>query len=352
MRRAARRAGVDRQGAPRRWRRWWARRPARSMFTSGGTEANNLALSGAGRRRVLVSAVEHDSVLSRRAACGDRSRSTATASSISAALERLLAAYGRAEPWSSRDAGQQRDGRAAADRRGRAPRARGRRAGALRCGAGRGQGPGRPARRWASTISACPPTSSAARPGVGALVVRAGAPFGAGPLKGGGQESKRRAGTENVAGIVGLRRGRRGGARRGSDAAALARPASKLRLSRSRRARVFSARRAGALPNTSCISMPGVTAETQVMALDLAGVCVSAGAACSSGKVQRSAGPAGHGRGSCRGRHRASESAPAGDTEPGEIYRSLDRGLGATYISEYDSRILLRACSSVGVSRG
>ena len=42
------------------------------------------------------------------------------------------------------------------------------------------------------------------------------------------------------------------------------------------------------LPNTTCISMPGVKAETQVMALDLAGVCVSAGAACSSGKVTRS----------------------------------------------------------------
>jgi len=39
------------------------------------------------------------------------------------------------------------------------------------------------------------------------------------------------------------------------------------------------------LGNTSCISMPGVKAETQVMALDLAGICVSAGAACSSGKV-------------------------------------------------------------------
>ena len=43
------------------------------------------------------------------------------------------------------------------------------------------------------------------------------------------------------------------------------------------------------LGNTSCISMPGVKAETQVMALDLAGICVSAGAAGSSGKVHRSA---------------------------------------------------------------
>jgi cysteine desulfurase len=53
-------------------------------------------------------------------------------------------------------------------------------------------------------------------------------------------------------------------------------------------ARVFGAG-APRLGNTSCISMPGVKAETQVMALDLAGLCVSAGAACSSGKVHRSA---------------------------------------------------------------
>jgi cysteine desulfurase len=53
-------------------------------------------------------------------------------------------------------------------------------------------------------------------------------------------------------------------------------------------ARVFGAA-AARLGNTTCISMPGVKAETQVMALDLAGVCISAGAACSSGKVQRSA---------------------------------------------------------------
>jgi cysteine desulfurase len=42
------------------------------------------------------------------------------------------------------------------------------------------------------------------------------------------------------------------------------------------------------LPNTSCIALPGRKAETQVMALDLAGVAVSAGSACSSGKVSAS----------------------------------------------------------------
>jgi cysteine desulfurase len=42
------------------------------------------------------------------------------------------------------------------------------------------------------------------------------------------------------------------------------------------------------LPNTACLALPGVRAETQVIALDLAGIAVSAGAACSSGKVARS----------------------------------------------------------------
>ncbi|MES2713731.1 MAG: cysteine desulfurase, partial [Pseudomonadota bacterium] len=42
------------------------------------------------------------------------------------------------------------------------------------------------------------------------------------------------------------------------------------------------------LGNTSCLALPGASAETQVIALDLAGIRVSAGAACSSGKVARS----------------------------------------------------------------
>ena len=42
------------------------------------------------------------------------------------------------------------------------------------------------------------------------------------------------------------------------------------------------------MPNTTCLVMPGVAAETQVIALDLEGISVSAGSACSSGKVSRS----------------------------------------------------------------
>ncbi len=122
--------------------------------------------------------------------------------------------------------------------------------------------------------------------GVGALVVRAGAPF-ATDRKGGGQESNRRAGTENLAGIVGFGAAAEA-SRDGLDTAPL-----RDRLETGLRAIAPQARIYGAavprLVNTTCISMPGVKAETQVMALDLAGVCVSAGAACSSGKVSRSA---------------------------------------------------------------
>jgi cysteine desulfurase len=122
-------------------------------------------------------------------------------------------------------------------------------------------------------------------PGVGALAVRSGVPF-AGDRRGGGQESNRRAGTENVAGIVGF------GAAAVEARTGLAMEGLRDRLEVALRAITpdVAIHGAGAprLCNTVCVSMPGVHAETQVMAFDLAGVGVSAGAACSSGKVQRS----------------------------------------------------------------
>ena len=123
--------------------------------------------------------------------------------------------------------------------------------------------------------------------GVGALVVRGDAPFVPNRF-GGGQETNRRAGTENLSGIVGFGAAARGGTR-SARRRRLARSACEAALlAIAPDARVFGAARQR-LPNTTCISMPGVPAETQVMALDLAGVCVSAGSACSSGKVHRSA---------------------------------------------------------------
>ncbi|MGE0152572.1 MAG: cysteine desulfurase family protein [Reyranellaceae bacterium] len=122
--------------------------------------------------------------------------------------------------------------------------------------------------------------------GVGALIVRPGIALGT-LLRGGGQEKRRRAGTENVAGIVGfgIAASRANDHLSDSGRRAELRDATQLRLQAlAPEARVFG-EAAARLPNTLCIEMPGVAAETQVMALDLAGVAVSAGAACSSGKV-------------------------------------------------------------------
>lgn len=125
--------------------------------------------------------------------------------------------------------------------------------------------------------------------GVGALVLAEGASVQ--PLMtGGGQEGRRRPGTENVAGIVGF-----------GVAAELA---AKELPSRGEMARLRDALEEGVrtiapdavvfaqsvprLPNTSLIAVPGLKAETLVIGLDLAGVSVSAGSACSSGKVENS----------------------------------------------------------------
>jgi len=109
-------------------------------------------------------------------------------------------------------------------------------------------------------------------------------------IKGGGQERRRRAGTENVPGIVGF-----------GVAAALAAEdiATMDRIAALRDALEEGVRTSAPnavilsagvprLPNTSCIAVPGAKAETLVIGLDLAGVAVSAGSACSSGKVEAS----------------------------------------------------------------
>jgi len=124
--------------------------------------------------------------------------------------------------------------------------------------------------------------------GVGALWHRAGAPLKA-LQYGGGQERGLRSGTENVAGIAGFGAAAEAAVRDLPKYAALAKPrdAMEARLKDDGGVTVIgegSPRLAG----TSNFARPGFRAETQVMALDLAGVCVSAGSACSSGKVKRS----------------------------------------------------------------
>ncbi len=127
--------------------------------------------------------------------------------------------------------------------------------------------------------------------GVGALVLQRGLDV-ATQIKGGGQEMGRRSGTENVIGIAGF------GAAAARAAQDLANGTwervAELRniLEKAIEARekeiILVGKSTSRLPNTLCLIAPGWKGETQVMAMDLAGFAISAGSACSSGKVKSS----------------------------------------------------------------
>jgi cysteine desulfurase len=126
--------------------------------------------------------------------------------------------------------------------------------------------------------------------GVGALVLAEGLAGLEPLLRGGGQELGRRAGTENVAGIAGFGAAVKvATAARVSDAARLEGLRNRLEtgLRQAPDILVFSAD-VPRLPNTTLFTVPGLKAETAVIGFDLAGVAVSSGSACSSGKVQPS----------------------------------------------------------------
>ncbi len=260
------------------------------IFTSGGTEANNLALGGSGRTRRLISAIEHPSVL---AGGGeilpvdtngiidlDRLEERLLADNTPALVSVMLAnnETGVIEPIE--------DVVAIAHRHGAL----------VHCDAIQAAG------KIAVDVVALgvDMMSLSAHKiggpsGAGALIVPdLGTATGtslSGQLFGGGQERGYRVGTENLTGIAGF------GA---AAAVALAGLEDFTRVAGLRdaieqgvkgidpRAMVMGegVRR---LPNTSCLTMPGVDSQTQVMAFDLSGVGVSAGSACSSGKTKASA---------------------------------------------------------------
>lgn len=251
--------------------------PDRVIFTSGGTEANHLALLGWSGPR-LVSAIEHPSVLE---AVPDAARIPVTTDGTVdlEALARLLDAQGPALVslmLANNETGALQPVREAA----RLVHAKG---GLLHCDAVQALGkvPFTLAELGADMV-----TVSAHKlggpPGVGALALRGG--LEPQPLqRGGGQEQRRRAGTENLPGIVGF-------------GSALDHPidGTRLRLLRDRLEAALAVRcpavtvvgaRTERLPTTSCLITPGLAAEVQLMALDLAGIAVSSGSACSSGKV-------------------------------------------------------------------
>src|SRR5512144_308589 len=127
--------------------------------------------------------------------------------------------------------------------------------------------------------------------GAGALIRRGEIQITDPLICGGGQERGLRGGTENVAGIAGFvaARGAAASAREGDAArmAALRDRFEKALKAATPDAIVFGAN-APRLPNTTMFTVPGLKAETAIIAFDLNGIAVSSGAACSSGKVQAS----------------------------------------------------------------
>jgi len=122
--------------------------------------------------------------------------------------------------------------------------------------------------------------------GVGALILREGVAMSP-RMCGGGQEMGRRSGTENVAGIAGFGLAAKIAHQDLGKFATLATHRDRLEaaLREISNAAVIFGDKAERLPNTCCFAMPGVPAETALMLLDLGGLEVSSGSACSSGKV-------------------------------------------------------------------
>jgi cysteine desulfurase len=248
------------------------------VFTSGGTEANNMAIRNAPVERILVSAIEHHSVIEA-AKVADKPAEfipvTAEGVVDLEALAKMLAGpralvsvmlanneTGVIQPIREIVGLAQKHGALvhtdAVQAFGKIP---------LNFG----------------LLGVDMMTVAAHKVGgptaIGALVLRDGLPME--PfVVGGGQELRRRAGTENLVGVAGL--------------AAIAMEklleikALRDELESTLEGAVIFGSKAERLPNTTCFAYPGMSAETLLMNFDLEGVAVSSGSACSSGKVTRS----------------------------------------------------------------
>jgi cysteine desulfurase len=260
-------------------------KPGEIVFTAGATEANAAALRGARIGRTLVSAVEHPSVAQ---AVADAEQIAVTGDGVVdlAALERRLSNSAPALVsimLVNNETGVIQPVREAAKI-----------AHAYGClfHTDASQAPGR-ITIDVEALDVDLLTLSAHKiggpQGAGALYLRDGLAFEP-LLKGGGQELRRRAGTENVAAIAGFGVAARLASDDLTRAALLAglrdrmerdllAVAPMLEIHGGQRPRVC---------NTSCFGAPGLAAETALIALDIAGVAVSSGAACSSGAVEPS----------------------------------------------------------------
>ncbi len=254
-------------------------RPEDLVFTSGGTEANALAIHAlAPGRRVVVGATEHDAV---RGAAPPHAAMLPVNRDGLALLDALPALLGHGPALlclmlANNETGTiQPVAEAAAICRA---------AGAL-LHVDAVQAGGRMAVDIADLGADSMAVSShkmGGPAGAGALLVRPGLPITA-LIAGGGQERGRRGGTHPLPAIAGFA----AAARIAAAPAGLAvlRDMIEAAATRSGAIVLGGARR---LANTTCLALPGVRAERQVIILDMAGIQVSAGAACSSGKVARS----------------------------------------------------------------
>ncbi len=271
--------------------------PGNVVFTSGGTEANVLALTpglrrGAGLpvKRLLVSAIEHASVLAGGRFPAETIGTIRVTRSGLLDLDRLGAALEGGSPAlvSIMLANNETGAVQSVKEAGEIVHAAG---GLLHVDAIQAFGK---IPFDINAINADLVTVSAHKiggpKGVGTLILAEGLLGFEALLRGGGQERGHRAGTENVAGIAGF--GAAAMAAMGVLEADTVRVESlRNRLENGLRqtpdALVFS-EDAPRLPNTTLFTVPGLKAETAVIGFDLAGIAVSSGSACSSGKVQPS----------------------------------------------------------------
>ena len=261
--------------------------PAQVIFTGSGTEANGLALRLKGMARIIVSATDHAAVLEPAGPWAERLPVGADGLVDLEALDRVLASG----PGPALVSVQAVNNETGVIQPLAAITAIARRHGS-RVHSDAVQAAGRIPLDMAAlgldmlTLSA---HKIGGPQGVGALVISPGLVFD--PLiRGGGQERRQRAGTENVPGIAGF--GAAAAAAldglAGYGGIAALRDGLEQRLLAAVPEAVVFGRDAPRVANTTCIALPGVPAETQLMAFDLAGIAVSTGAACSSGTVKAS----------------------------------------------------------------
>lgn len=250
------------------------------IFTSCGTEADALALNGVGRDRVLVSAVEHAAVLKVR---DDVEIIPVDENGIVdlVALEEMLKSDTRPALVSVVAANNETG---VIEPIAEIVEIAHRYGALVHCDA-------------VQMIGKCPFDMSAldldlvslsahkigGPQGVGALIKREGLKLDA-MFKGGGQERSMRGGTENLSGIVGLG----AAAKENVDFERIEALRDALEEHVKALGGIVFGEDAKRLPNTTYFALPGMQSERQVMALDLANVMVSAGSACSSGKVKSS----------------------------------------------------------------